>query len=192
MFKFMLAAAISMSLLAGCSYIEGDVKVSESGSVGFDYSSVADAQIRGADIVFTEMMVLHHAQALVLAELAYRFAEDDRVISLAREIEATQDAEIDLMNSWLANSGTEKKNQTHGEMKGMLSDEDFERLEGLRGNEFDVAWLEYMIEHHDGAVIMVEITRFSDTEEVILFGEHIVAVQSEEIRLMENILAKIR
>jgi uncharacterized protein (DUF305 family) len=158
----------------------------------FDYAAVADAKISGVDVVFAEMMVPHHEQALVLAELAYKYAEDGRVIALAREIEETQDFEINLMNKWLDASGTVEKNQIHSEMKGMLAPEDFERLEGLRGNDFDVAWLEYMIEHHEGAVLMVDLLRFSNTEEVILFGEHVAAVQSEEIRLMQSILEEIR
>jgi uncharacterized protein (DUF305 family) len=181
--------------VAGCAAPVETVNGSTSVEINvpdFDYTAVADAKISGVDVIFAEMMVPHHEQALVLAALAYKYAEDDRVISLAREIEATQDFEIDLMNKWLDVSGTVNKNQIHGEMKGMLAPEDFDRLEGLRGNEFDVAWLEYMIEHHAGAVLMVDLLRFSNTEEVILFGEHVAAVQSEEIRLMESILAEIR
>lgn len=197
LFKSLLAVGLVL-FVTGCSVSSGtssDAGQSIDSLIevpDFDYAAVAEAQISGADVIFAEMMVPHHEQALVLAELAYKYAEDDRVVALAREIEATQDFEIDLMNGWLEASGTVEKNQIHSEMKGMLAPEDFDRLEDLRGNEFDVAWLEYMIEHHEGAVLMVDILRFSNTEEVILFGEHVANVQSEEIRLMQSILEEIR
>ena len=191
--KMVAAFSLLMSLL-GCSSLGSN----NSGLTGleevpeFDYAAVENIKISGAEVVFTEMMVPHHEQALVLAELAYQYAEDERIIALAREIDSTQEFEVGLMNRWLDASGTVEKNQLHSEMKGMLSPEDFERLEGVRGNEFDVAWLEYMIEHHEGAVLMVDILRFSTTEGVIAFGQYLVEVQSAEIRFMEGLLEEIR
>ncbi len=191
--KMVAAFSLLMPLL-GCSSLGSN----NSGLTGleevpeFDYAAVENIKISGAEVVFTEMMVPHHEQALVLAELAYQYAEDERIIALAREIDSTQEFEVGLMNRWLDASGTVEKNQLHSEMKGMLSPDDFERLEGLRGNEFDVAWLEYMIEHHEGAVLMVDILRFATTEGVIAFGQYLVEVQSAEIRFMEGLLEEIR
>lgn len=192
MFKFMLAAAISVSLLAGCSYIEGDVKVSESGSVGFDYSSVADAQIRGVDVVFVDMMIPHHEQALVLADLAFKYSEDSEVLRLAEEIRSAQDVEVNVMRSWYANSDIIPRSQDHSEMAGMLSDDQMEALANLRGKEFDIAWLEGMIEHHEGAIAMADMVKFSKTPAVIEFAEHLVILQQREIDEMTLLLEVIR
>lgn len=192
MFKFMLAAAISVSLLAGCSYIEGDVKVSESGSVGFDYSSVADAQIRGVDVVFVDMMIPHHEQALVLADLAFKYSEDSEVLRLAEEIRSAQDVEVNMMRSWYANSDIIPRSQDHSEMAGMLSDDQMEALANLRGKEFDIAWLEGMIEHHEGAIAMADMVKFSKTPAVIEFAEHLVILQQREIDEMTLLLEVIR
>lgn len=190
----LLLALIASTLafgLSGCSQnslggYEGEANLT------FNYDSIRDTSISGADIVFVEMMIPHHSQAVVLGELAEKYGEDTRLKGLAAEIAATQKVEIDLMEGWLEAANAVEKNQTHSEMRGMLTEAQFKELESLRGRDFDVYWLELMIEHHSGAVEMVNILRFSDTVNVLAFADHMKKVQSAEIAYMEALLSELK
>lgn len=78
------------------------------------------------------------------------------------------------------------------QMPGVLSDEQMDRLEGARGEEFDRLFLTFMIEHHDGAVDMVEeLVRSPDgarEETVFRLASGIRADQSTEIDRMRDML----
>jgi uncharacterized protein (DUF305 family) len=167
-------------------------KLSGTGQTGsleeLDYSALSESSIAGVDVVFVDMMIPHHEQALVLADLAFKYAEDSEVLRLAEEIRSVQDVEVDMMRSWYANSDIVPRFQDHSEMAGMLSDEQLEALGSLRGKEFDIAWLEGMIEHHEGAIAMADMVKFSKTPAVIEFAEHLVVLQQREIDEMSSLL----
>jgi len=135
------------------------------------------------DVRFMQGMLHHHAQALVMTELALSDRTGSQDIRLlARRIELSQDDEIQLMRRWLEERGEEVPEITvslghhgahgapgghaaHGEhaahggddlpMHGMLSDEELAGLAAATGREFDRLFLQYMIRHHEGAVQMV-------------------------------------
>lgn len=192
--KLLTGAAI-LFLLAGCASsssthinIPETVSLSES-----SLSKYASAKISGIDIIFSQMMIPHHSQALTLSELAFKYAEDDRVLNLAVEIYAAQAPEIELMETWLSNAENVPTAQDHSEMRGMLSEEELSELGKLRGKAFDISWLESMIEHHAGAVDMVNYQLvYSNTPEVIELGILIVDSQSQEIAEMETLLSELK
>jgi len=77
-------------------------------------------------------------------------------------------------------------------MPGMLTQEELDRLAAASGPEFDRLFLEYMIKHHEGAIIMVA-DLFStggagQEEEIFTFASHVEADQSIEIRRMLSML----
>lgn len=195
-----LTALIALTvILAGCAEVSDDRKgnsgkpVAEDSNISeLDYSALSESSIAGVDVVFVDMMIPHHEQALVLADLAFKYAENSEVLRLAEEIRSVQDVEVDMMRSWYINSDIAPRFQDHSEMDGMLSDEQLEALGNLRGKEFDVAWVEGMIEHHEGAIDMADMVRFSKTPAVIEFAEHLVVLQQREIYEMRSLLETLK
>jgi uncharacterized protein (DUF305 family) len=115
-----------------------------------------------ADVRFMQGMIGHHAQALEMtALLRSRTARDDMKL-LARRIDDSQADEIKLMRRWLEVRGQ----QVPGEhahhapaahlMPGMLTAEEMAQLAAARGPAFDRLFLEFMIKHHEGALVMVK------------------------------------
>jgi uncharacterized protein (DUF305 family) len=157
------------------------------------------------DVRFMTGMIGHHAQALVMAEMARRNGAGPAVRRLAARIDNAQRDEIRTMQRWLedrgepvprvhiegtrltihmngddhagaghggmdhgqadpsgmGHSGMDYSEMDHGgmdhsQMPGMLSDAQLAELDAARGIEFDRLFLAYMIQHHGGAVVMVD------------------------------------
>ena len=154
-----------------------------------------------ADVRFMQGMIGHHAQALEMtALLSSRTAREDMRL-LARRIELSQADEIRLMQRWLEARG-EPVPDAHAHhtpgatlMPGMLSPDEMSVLAAATGHEFDRLFLEFMIRHHDGALIMVR-ELFANTgaaQEPDLFGfvSDIEADQLIEIDRMSSMLAEV-
>jgi uncharacterized protein (DUF305 family) len=154
-----------------------------------------------ADVRFMRRMIPHHAQALRMAALVEgRTARGDLPL-LARRIAASQEDEIALMRRWLLDRDErvpgreETEGHGHGTgepMPGMLSAEQFVRLENAKGAEFDRLFLESMIGHHDGALRMVEelfAAGGGEEPEIYRYATHVDADQRIEIDRMRALLA---
>lgn len=125
-----------------------------------------------ADVDFMTGMIGHHAQALIMSALAPTNGANPSVQTLAARIINAQKDEIALMQSWLRDrgqpvpevhiSGTTLMvhgagdHHAHAHMPGMLTDAQLKELEAARGAEFDRLFLTYMIQHHSGAITMVD------------------------------------
>lgn len=151
------------------------------------------ADHNGRDVMFAQMMIPHHRQAVEMGRLAEDRAADARVARLARRIEAAQAPEIRTMSGWLTTWGErvpgESPAPAHHAMPGMMSPEDMRRLEGLSGRAFDRAFLTMMIRHHEGAVAMARDELQGGTyEPARRMAESIVSSQSAEIKEMKSML----
>jgi uncharacterized protein (DUF305 family) len=152
-----------------------------------------------ADVRFMQGMIAHHAQALEMcALLTSRTGREDMRL-LAKRIELSQADEIAMMRSWLEARAEEvpdpHAHHAHGAtlMPGMLTSEEMARLSEAQGEEFDRLFLEFMIKHHDGALIMVE-QLFStpgagQDSEIFTFASDVVADQQMEIDRMRGMLS---
>lgn len=115
-----------------------------------------------ADVMFNQMMIPHHEQAIEMAELVSSRTDNDQIRSLALQIKNAQQPEIDQMaarlRSWGAGDGVDDDHTGHsmgsGAMGGMMSENEMEAMEKTRGAQFDSLWLEGMIAHHRGAIAM--------------------------------------
>lgn len=135
------------------------------------YARTDSAQMRftAADVDFMTGMIAHHAQALIMAEMAPARGASPAVRTLCARILNAQRDEIASMQRWLADRGQpvpevhiEGLNlmvhgvaEHHTQMPGMLTRQQLEELDRARGREFDRLFLTYMIQHHRGAVTMV-------------------------------------
>ena len=145
----------------------------------------------GADIMFAQMMIPHHQQAIEMSTLAETHTQNPVLLALAKQIKDAQTPEIAQMESWLkvANADLEM-NHSMG-MGGMLSTTDMANLGAATGATFDKLYLTGMIGHHEGAIHMAQMVIDSNNTEARTLGENVVRSQTAEITYMKTLLAKV-
>ncbi len=156
----------------------------------------ATGQHNDADVAFATGMIPHHAQAVVMADVAKTNATDAQVKNLAATIKAAQAPEITMMSGWLAGWGKPvPTSSSHRRMNmgdGMMSDAEMNQLDGARGVTFDRMWLQMMVKHHEGAIAMArtELADGTNTDAQRL-AQSIISSQTAEITLMEKLGASL-
>ena len=182
------AAVVSLSINRSDSNGMGN----SSGHMGHGSSSSSNANYTGADIMFLQMMIPHHQQAIDISNLAMKASQDTELIELAKIIARDQAAEIKQMKAWLTDAGaSEDMGHSMDGMGGMLSDDELAALSAATGKEFDVLWLKGMTEHHDGAIHMTQMIEDAQNADIKAFGTKVIKDQSEQIDQMKKMLARI-
>ena len=155
-----------------------------------------------ADVQFMQGMIGHHAQALEMAALLPSRTSREEMKLLARRIEVSQADEIRMMQAWLQARG-EQIPDAHAHhargaplMPGMLTPDAMSRLAEAKGGAFDRLFLELMIKHHDGALVMVK-ELFSkpgagQESDIYAFASDVDADQRMEIDRMGAMLAQFK
>ncbi len=124
--------------------------------------AIADTSYNSHDVHFLQMMIMHHDQAMVMSKLAPLRTNSKNILDLAGRIDSSQEDEMLFMKSWLQdrNESTDyKHNHNMMKMAGMASPEEISLLKESDGVEFDRLFLRLMINHHDGAIEMVDDLR---------------------------------
>lgn len=142
------------------------------------------------EYMFAQMMIPHHQQAVDMSALALKKSTNPGVLDLANRIKDAQSAEIIQMQNWLGSEASNSMMSGHSghSMGGMLTEEEFSKLEDSSGVTFDTLFLEGMIVHHEGAIDMSRMIKDSTNQEINLFGINVIDVQSAEIREMKELL----
>jgi uncharacterized protein (DUF305 family) len=116
-----------------------------------------------ADVAFAQNMIPHHQQAVDMSAMVPSRTANPDVVVLANHIGSDQQSEIDMLKELLARWGEptgadHAGHDGHAAMgiDGMVDAATMERLQYLRGGEFDGLWLRSMIKHHQGAVTMAQ------------------------------------
>ena len=188
--RILLSGFTALALLTGCG-----------GSSMADMTDMADSAVDAAkdaigfnddDVMFAQMMIPHHEQAVVMSDLALSTSKDADVLKLAKQIKDAQAPEIIKMQGWLSDAGLSKDpgHSMGNGMGGMLSDSDLSALKGSTGKAFDKLFLAGMIAHHEGAIDMVMMIENSPNGDVNNLGQEIVKSQSAEIELMKELLKR--
>jgi uncharacterized protein (DUF305 family) len=157
--------------------------------VGCSSSSNKSSEFSSQDIMFAEMMIPHHEQAIVMSDLALSISKNPEILKLAQEIKDAQNPEIELMSSW---DGINASTHMGHTMMGMLNDEEIDELKAASGVTFDRLFLEGMIKHHEGAIDMAGMIDDSSNNEVAELGKNIITTQRAEIALMKQLLETIK
>lgn len=181
-----LAGAIS---LAGCTINLGGNDsngMMDGGMMGNNKSASA---FSGTDIMFAQMMIPHHQQAVDMSTLAETRSTNPEILALAKQIKDAQAPEIKQMTSWIESSGAGMDMGHDMGMGGMLTDEQMTALENAQGAAFDKLYLEGMIGHHQGALQMAKMIENSDNAEAKELAANIIKSQSAEIDKMKQMLA---
>ena len=162
-------------------------------------SALAGMEYSLGDIQFLQGMIPHHAQAKEMSALAESRTNNEAILAVAARITLSQDDEIAMMQDWLGDRGLEvTAEDAHHQsgfmrMAGMLTDEEMAELAAARGSEFDRLYLESMIQHHQGALDMVEdlLDQRGSVQDPLLyeFTSDVTSDQTSEIERMVTLLA---
>jgi uncharacterized protein (DUF305 family) len=164
-----------------------------------------------ADVEFMQGMIMHHAQAVEMTALIPSHTENKEVRSLGARISSSQSDEIKFMRRWLASrgeatslamprmpdmdaSGHSVAPMAMALMPGMLTPEQMDALRNAKGAEFDKLFLTGMVQHHNGALIMVkdlfDTAGAGQDAELFNFTTDVDSGQRAEIRIMQSMLGK--
>ena len=152
-----------------------------------------------AEVGFARDMMMHHAQAVDMATLLRDRTDDPEMRQLALDIMLTQQAQIGQMQGWLAVwqypiASTDSAMMwmdmpANGGMPGMATQAQLNELRDLQGVEADGLFLQLMIAHHRGGVLMGEAALARvDRPEVRALAQSIVDAQTSEIVAMQTLL----
>lgn len=183
-----LAATVT---LAGCTINMPGSNTNSNGMMdgGMMGNNNSSSGFSGSDIMFAQMMIPHHQQAVDMSALAETHTTNPELLALAKQIKDAQAPEIKQMTGWIKDSGASMDMGHDMGMGGMLSDEQMTALENATGAAFDKLYLEGMIGHHEGALQMAKMIADSNNAEAKTLAANIVSSQSAEIEKMKQMLA---
>ena len=189
------AVLISSIALAGCTINLGssgtDNNSGMMGNGGMMHNNSNSSAFSGSDIMFAQMMIPHHQQAVDMGTLAETRASNPEVKALAAKIKGEQAPEITQMKGWLESAGASLDMGHDMGMGGMLTDADMTALKNAKGAAFDRLYLEGMIGHHKGAIHMAQMVVDSSNGEANALGNAIIDSQTKQITYMESLLGKL-
>ena len=165
-------------------------------STGSTDTNVTDSErgFNDADIMFAQMMIPHHEQAIELADMALdpTLMASDQVEALASQIKNAQDPEIDLMAQWLDEWEQPLMDMSVDHsmtMEGMLSIDELGAIGQMNGEEFDQAWIGAMIAHHKGAIEMADTVKAEGESALVQeLADAIIQAQKSEIDTLELLI----
>jgi uncharacterized protein (DUF305 family) len=191
-----ITAAAVLALAAGCGGDDMggmDDHGSGSGTQSSAAASSSSAAFNDADVSFAQNMIVHHQQAVEMADLAPTRAAKAEVKSLAAQIKAAQQPEIDTMTGWLTAWGqpvTPAGGHGGHSMPGMMSTQDMDKLKLASGAAFDHEFARMMIAHHNGAIEMArEVQTKGTNPDVKKLAADIEKTQQAEVTTLPKYLA---
>jgi uncharacterized protein (DUF305 family) len=156
-------------------------------------------------------MIMHHAQAVEMTALMSSHTENKNLRLLGARISQSQSDEMKFMKRWLETRGEsvsppmtrmpgmdmpghDMSSHHHMSMPGMLTPKQMDALEKARGAEFDQLFLTGMIQHHNGALIMVkdlfDTAGAGQDAELFNFATDVDSGQRAEIKIMQTMLGE--
>ena len=193
--KMVISLALSGSLvlaLSGCTtdvfgFLNpgGDDAPSVSESTTPQFAQPFDAD----DVMFAQMMIVHHEQAIEMSKLAAENTENPEVLSIATDIRSAQQPEIDTMETWLEAAGASDSHMHDMEMPGLADQTTMNAIAENIDADFDALFLMTMIQHHEGAIVMANtVLETSANDDVIALAQKVIETQTAEIEAMYALL----
>ena len=187
-----LMAGIILTIIFASNAVNNNM-TGAMGMMGMRTSNERNGMVATIDRHFIEQMIPHHEGAIEMAKLAQERATQTEIKTLAASIIKSQTEEIVQMKSWYKDwYGTEvplEANESMGMGRGMMrggmmgDQNDMESLKNA--NDFDKAFIEEMIPHHQMAVMMANmLTQGTKREEMKTLAQNIIEAQTKEINDM--------
>ncbi|MCB0077422.1 MAG: DUF305 domain-containing protein [Anaerolineales bacterium] len=137
------------------------------------------------EIAFLDMMIAHHDSAIEMAKIAQDRSARPEIKAVAEAIITTQQSEIDTMQGWL--QGWYEREASGGDDHGMSMTNEVEALRTMPSDQFDLAFLEAMTVHHEGAIQMAELVAArTDRPELTALATAIISAQQAEVAQFER------
>ncbi|MGN9907547.1 DUF305 domain-containing protein [Phytohabitans sp. LJ34] len=151
----------------------------------------------GQDLLFAAMMIAHHGQAVRMSQtLLGKAGVPQRVVAVADYIRADQSREITEMNAWRvawdspAVSPDDPAAARHGAGHGMMTEQQLAALNATDGPAATRLYLEQMIAHHNGAILMAKaVLKVGRNAYIHNLAKHILNEQGAENDVMAKLLA---
>ena len=167
-------------------------------AMGHEIVIPSGAEYTRADVEFMQGMIAHHSQAIVMSRMAESHGANPQVLKLSNKIGQSQVPEIAIMQAWLQrhNQFAPDTASWHNvTMSGMLTTAQLTELDAARGVDFDRAYLRMMIQHHAGALKMVDdlfkAPLAGQEVDVNVFANDVVTAQTVEIGIMQRLYAEL-
>ncbi len=207
--RLAMGISITAMLMAGAASVSAqEAAIVQPGGVGEAPRTITEEEALAlarnsystADVSFMQGMIVHHQQAVDMAELVADRTNTPEILAVAGRIQASQVDEMDFMRGWLADRGEPVEmagmgHTDHVGMRGMATAEQMAQLEAARGTAFDRLFLELMVHHHQGAVYMVDelhSQRGTAADPVMYqFTADVENDQNAEIERMNAVLASL-
>jgi len=142
------------------------------------------------DTTFVQLMIVHHAQAIRMAELAPQRAADAGLRALAARISAAQQPEIATLRAWLQARKLPETDPAHDHagMPGMQPEAAMTALAAAQGTDFDHRFVTMMTAHHRGAIQMAADLLGGGTDQTLAEMANEMSVeQGSEISRLEQL-----
>jgi uncharacterized protein (DUF305 family) len=163
--------------------------------MGMHTSDERSGMMGNIDKHFIEEMIPHHEGAIEMAELAQKQATNPEIKTLSDSIIKSQSEEITQMKNWYKDwygvDVPEQKDRTTGMGRGMMRGgmmahtTDTESLKNAE--DFDKAFIEEMIPHHQMAIVMANmLAQGTKREEMKTLALNIIEAQTKEINDMRT------
>ena len=178
-------AIVATLTLAGCADTAGNTSSDSS-------SSSESAVFNDQDVMFAQMMLPHHEQAVEMSDMfiAKGDSVNSDVLALAETIKDEQGPEIDQLSHWLDDWGQDTSASMDHSMDGMMSESDMTALDDAEGAEASRLFLEQMTEHHKGAVDMAQQeVDGGENPDAVEMAKNIVESQTAQIDQMNALLS---
>ena len=163
-----------------------------------------------AEAGFARDMATHHAQAVEMSFVIRDKTSDQALRTLAYDIIVTQSAQRGVFMGWLQEWGLSQASArprmawmpghahlTRGTvggpslMHGMATEDELRRLREAHGTDAEILFLQLMIRHHEGGIIMARaVDALTHRGDVSRMAQSIVSGQLAEIAEMKEMLAK--
>lgn len=193
-------------LLSAAAIVWGQAPIVQPGAPGESgkvltaaAASIPPRTPAAADILFMQGMIHHHSQAVEMTALMPTHTHNKKLLSLGQRISISQTDEMKYMKQWLSERGQPAMVHAPGMdmaamplMPGMLTPEQMKTLAKAKGAEFDRLFLTGMIQHHGGALVMVQDlfdTPGAGQDNVLFdFATDVDNTQRAEIEIMRGLL----
>jgi len=193
------AALVAALTLASCAPTEpASVSEPAASAPETELNAAELTEFNEADIMFAQMMIPHHRQAVDMSDtLLAKTGISAETVALAEEIKAAQEPEIAQLNGLLVAWGFDEMTADDDmagmdHSSGMMTDDDMAALDDATGPEAERLYLEQMIEHHEGAILMASPQVIDgENADAVALAEAIESAQQEEISEMKKLLAAL-
>jgi len=183
-----IGALTTIVVLSSCSKTEDHSAPASSAATTSEQVAAHNAH----DVMFAQMMIPHHQQAVELSALVPDRSTNPAVVKLAATISGEQQPEITAMKALLVQWEVDPNTASdHSDMPmdGMVDDATMAKLQSLKGAEFDTLWLQSMTGHHPGAIAMAGgEAAAGQSADMMKMAENMVTAQQAEINQMKKLL----